>query len=412
MHSPPVLSRVVPPVVQPVASPVVPLAPQGAPRVVGPVGTSPVAAAGPDAGEGARFRILGPVEFHDERTGLRVRPLGAKQRAVLGVLLVKAGQVVSAHRLIDEVWGEHPPAHAGNALQAHVARLRRVLAAAAVATGEPPRDWVTTRSLGYVLRLGGATTDADLFHRLAAEGRAAAVDDPGRAVDLLRRALSLWRGPALEGSVRGSICATEAALLEESRLTALEALYDACLRTGRHHGITGELEELVGEHPVRERFYDLLMVALYRCGRQAEALGVYDRARKHLALELGVEPGPVLRGRMEAVLHHDPALVLPGPADPFPAAARRPPAAPALLAAVPRRPAAPAVSAPFPAPDHCHEAAVLSLVDEVARLRRHVERLTSEQEALVRRVDRLSALAATSWSSTATTSSATSVRAG
>ncbi|MER6788133.1 AfsR/SARP family transcriptional regulator [Streptomyces sp. NPDC000658] len=360
-------------------------------------GTGPETAA-PSAGDGVRFRILGPVEFHDERTGLRIRPLGAKQRALLGALLVKAGQIVSAHRLIDEVWGEHPPAHAGNALQAHVARLRRVLAAAGP-PGEPHHDWVMTRSLGYVLRLGGATTDADLFHRLAAEGRAAAVDDPGHAAELLRRALSLWRGPALEGSVRGSICASEAALLEESRLTVQEALYDACLRTGGHHGITGELEELVGDHPVRERFYDQLMVALYRCGRQAEALGVYDRARKHLALELGVEPGPVLRGRMEAILHHDPGLALPGPADPFPPAVHR---SPAPAAAVHRRPAlstsSPSTSSPstsFLAQDRHQEAAVLTLTDEIARLRRHVERLTSEHEDLIRRFDRLSALSAT-----------------
>ncbi|MFF1546634.1 BTAD domain-containing putative transcriptional regulator [Streptomyces sp. NPDC058291] len=331
-------------------------------------GTGPETA-GPAGGDGVLFRILGPVEFHDERTGRWIRPSGAKQRALLGALLVKAGQIVSVPRLIDELWGGHPPAHAANALQAHVARLRRVLPTAPGTAGEPRHDRVVTRSLGYVLRLGGATTDADLFNRLAAEGRAAAVGDPGHGAGLLRRALSLWRGPALEGSVRGTVCAAEAALLEENRLTALEALYDACLRTGRHREITGELEELTSDHPVRERFYDLLMVALYRCGRPAEALGVHDRARMHLALELGVEPGPVLRGRMEAILRHDPALALCGPADPLPAAVHHPPA-------------------PLP------EAAVLPLTDEIARLRRHVERLTWEQEALIRRFDHLSALAA------------------
>ncbi len=324
--------------------------------------------AGP-AGPETEFRILGPVEVHDARTGLRVLPTGAKQRALLGALVVRSGQTVSAHRLIDELWGEHPPANAGNALQAHVARLRRLLARPRPGSHEPHREWIATRSFGYVLRLGRATTDAERFNRLAAEGRAAAVADPGRAADLLRRALALWRGPALEGSVRGAICAAEAAQLEENRLTALEALYDACLRAARHDEITGELEELTTDHPVRERFYDLLMVALYRCGRQAEALGVYDRARKHLVRELGIEPGPALRDRMEAVLHHDPALAAPGPAGPFPEALPR-------------------VPSPFTAaPDQ--EAAVMTLSHEIARLRGHVERLFLEQEALVRRFDSL-----------------------
>ncbi|MFH0246533.1 BTAD domain-containing putative transcriptional regulator [Streptomyces sp. HK10] len=326
-----------------------------------------------------QFRVLGPVEVHDECTGLRVLPTGDKQRALLGALVVRSGRTVPVHRLVDELWGEHPPANATNALQAHVARLRRLLPAQPAGSGEPDHEWIVTRSLGYVLRLGRATTDAERFNRLAAEGRAATVHDPGHAAELLRRALALWRGPALEGSVRGGICAAEAAQLEESRLTALEALYDACLRTGRHDEITGELEELTTDHPVRERFYDLLMVALYRCGRQAEALGVYDRARKRLVHELGVEPGPALHGRMEAILHHDPALAAPGPGAPPPVSVR----------------AFPASSGPdaAPAPAPGHEAEVLVLTDEIARLRRHVERLSLEQEALIRRFDRLSAQA-------------------
>ncbi|WP_067283606.1 AfsR/SARP family transcriptional regulator [Streptomyces jeddahensis] len=322
-----------------------------------------------------QFRILGPVEVHDERTGLRILPTGAKQRALLGALVVKSGQTVSAHRLIDELWGEHPPANAANALQAHVARLRRLLPVPHAGSGEPHHEWIVTRSLGYVLRLGRATTDAERFNRLAAEGRAAAVSDPEHAAELLRQALAFWRGPALEDSVRGDICAAEAAQLEENRLTALEALYDACLRAARHDEITGELEELTADHPMRERFYDLLMVALYRCGRQVEALGVYDRARKHLVHELGVEPGPVLRGRMEAILNHDPALAAPGPTEPFPAAVHR----------------VPGPSLPYLAPAPYQEATVLALTDEIARLRRHVDRLSLEQEALIRRFDRLSA---------------------
>ncbi|NEY36886.1 hypothetical protein GTU99_32930 [Streptomyces sp. PRKS01-65] len=269
-----------------------------------------------------QFRILGPVEIQDERTGLRILPTGAKQRALLGALVVKAGREVSVHRLIDELWGDDPPANAANALQAHVARLRRRLpgprtshgpgdpggVGGAGGAGGRPREWIATRSLGYVLHLGPAGTDAQRFHALTAQGRQAAAHDPVRAVELLREALSLWRGPALEGSTHGDICAAEAAQLEEHRITALETMYDASLRAGRHGEVTGELEELTTDHPMRERFHDLLMVALYRCGRQAEALNIYDRVRRRLVRELGVEPGPALRGRMEAILRQDPVL--------------------------------------------------------------------------------------------------------
>ncbi|MFJ8078106.1 BTAD domain-containing putative transcriptional regulator [Streptomyces sp. NPDC096176] len=324
-----------------------------------------------------KFRILGPVEIHDERTGVRILPTGAKQRALLGALVVKSGQIVSVHRLIDELWGEQPPANATNALQAHVARLRRLLPVPEPGSGEQHHEWIVTRSLGYVLRLGRAGTDADTFHRLAAQGRAAAAADPEQAAELLRQALALWRGPALEGSVLGDICAAEAAQLEENRLTALEALYDACLRASRHGEITGELEELTTDHPMRERFYDLLMVALYRCGRQAEALSVYDRARKRLVHELGVEPGPALRARMESILQHDPRLAVPGTAE-FTARIHPMPL-----------PSAPLPSGPQTGPEAGPDATVLSLTGEIARLRSRIERLSLEQEALMRRFDAL-----------------------
>ncbi|MER7200584.1 hypothetical protein CG723_39965 [Streptomyces sp. CB01635] len=331
-----------------------------------------------------QFRILGPVEIQDERTGLRILPTGAKQRALLGALVVKSGQVVSVHRLIDELWGEHPPANATNALQAHVARLRRLLPVPEPGSGEPHHEWIVTRSLGYVLRLGRDatdTTDAARFNELATRGRAAAADDPQHAAELLRSALALWRGPALEGSVRGDICAAEAAQLEENRLTALETLYDACLRAARHDEIIGELEELTTDHPMRERFYDLLMVALYRCGRQAEALSVYDRARKRLVHELGVEPGPALRGRMDAILQHDPGLAAPGAAE--------------WVASVHPMPLPARTGVPGPSGmtggDAGPDATVLSLSGEITRLRHRIERLSLEQEELMRRFDRLTA---------------------
>ncbi|AJP00322.1 regulatory protein [Streptomyces cyaneogriseus subsp. noncyanogenus] len=361
-----------------------------------------------------QFRILGPVEIQDERTGLRILPTGAKQRALLGALVVKAGREVSVHRLIDELWGDDPPANAANALQAHVARLRRRLpgphaphapdgpdgregagrwggagspgspggAGGAGGPGGLPREWIATRSLGYVLHLGPAGTDAQRFHALAAQGRQAAAHDPARAVELLRESLSLWRGPALEGSTHGDICAAEAAQLEEHRITALETMYDASLRAGRHGEVTGELEELTTDHPMRERFHDLLMVALYRCGRQAEALNIYDRVRRRLVRELGVEPGPALRGRMEAILRQDPVLALSGP----PARAR--------LRPLPDS----------PGQDHGQgqgqgqgqgeaEATVLSLGSEIASLHHRIEGLRLQQEQLVRRFEQLTATA-------------------
>lgn len=318
--------------------------------------------------DGLDFRVLGPVEVHDPRSGTSIAPSGAKQRALLSALVVRAGEVLSADRLIDELWGDRPPAGAANALQAHVARLRRLLAPAAPPVpggvpgpGDPDRALITTHPLGYLLRLGSARTDAQRFHRLSAQGRAAVVADPAHAAELLHRALGLWRGPALEGSGRGQICAREAERLEESRLTALETYHEAKLRGGRHEEVTGELERLTAAHPTRERFYDLLMLALYRCGRRSEALGVYERARQRLLGEIGVGPGPALRDRMESILLREPGLDRTGP----------PPAAALPAAALP-------------------DAAVLDLGGEIARLRARIDAIGREQEELVRRFTLLS----------------------
>lgn len=305
------------------------------------------------------FRILGPVQVLGERADMLITPAGAKQRALLGTLVVKAGQVVSADRLVDELWGEHPPANAANALQTHIARLRRLLPVPAPGSGgsgsgsgESHHEWLVTRPLGYVLFLGPAGTDAQRFHHLAAKGRSLAATDPARSAEVLREALALWRGPALEGAGRGTICSTEASLLEESRLITLETLYDACLRAGGAGEVAGELAELTASHPLRERFYELLMTALFQCGRQAEALGVYDRARHRLVHDLGVEPGPVLRGRMESIRHRqDPAPGETGEAE--------------------------------------GAAGVHPLRAEVARLRHQVEVLSRQQRELADRFERL-----------------------
>lgn len=312
------------------------------------------AAAGLDAEgtQGTEFRLLGPVEIHDGRTGNDIAPPGSKQRALLSAFVVHAGQLLSVDRLAEELWGDCPPSNAANALQAHVARLRRLLPAP-----DGGHEWISTLPAGYLLTLGPATTDVQRFHRLSAKGRAALASDPGYAAELLRRALSLWRGPALQDGGNGPVCTTEADRLEENRLTTLETLYEASLRCAQHGEITGELEKLTADHPLRERFYDLLMLALYRGGRQAEALGVYERARRRLMDVLGIEPGPALRGRMEAILNHAPDLSAP----------------PSPHFHVPARAVA--------------QAEALVLGGEIARLRRRIDELGLEQEALVRRFD-------------------------
>jgi DNA-binding SARP family transcriptional activator len=313
-----------------------------------------------------QFRILGPIEISDERHDRVVSLTGSKQRSLLGALVVKSGQVLAPHRLIEELWGEQPPANAANALQAHIARLRRLLENTDL-TGRAP---IVTHSLGYLLEADAGATDADRFQRLSAQGRALVAVDPHRATDMLRQALALWRGPALEGCVNRGVCVVEAAHLEESRLITLETVFDASLRAGLHEAITGELEELTVAYPLRERFYDLLMVALYRCGRQTEALGVYERARACLTHEFGVDPGPALSSRVHEILNHAPGLASP----------------------------LPALASPLPAPvigsGGVPPHQPMYLGDEIIELRHRLDLLRSEQEILSRRFEQLAAVAA------------------
>jgi DNA-binding SARP family transcriptional activator len=258
-----------------------------------------VAAPAPVRTEPTEFRLLGPVVVHDGSSGAGIAPTGAKQRALLATLVIHAGERLPVDRLVEELWGDRPPANAPNALQAHVARLRRLLPARG-------HKWISTLPTGYLLTLGHASTDVERFTRLSRQGRAAVPDNPRYASELLGHALSLWHGLALQDSRHGPICTAEAERLEEQRLATLEALYEASLNCGRYAEITCDLERLTTDHPLRERFYDLLMIALFRSGREAEALGVYERARRHLVGTLGVEPGPALRCRMEAILNHSP----------------------------------------------------------------------------------------------------------
>jgi SARP family transcriptional regulator, regulator of embCAB operon len=252
-----------------------------------------------------KFGILGPVEIYDEVRLRRIRPNSRLQRSLLVALLVRGGSVVPSTNLVYELWGDDVPRKAANALQAHVTRLRRVLR-----QSEPVRgpDRITSGLGGYALRVAPAETDAWHFLAMTAEAKRVAGHDPLRAVEVFRAALGLWRGTPTEGEITGVISANKIKQLAEERMAATEALYDACLNANLHDQVVGELEAVCAEHPFRERFYDQLMVALYRCGRQAEALAVYERARGLLVRKLGLEPSPALTQRMQEILAHSPSL--------------------------------------------------------------------------------------------------------
>jgi YVTN family beta-propeller protein len=249
-----------------------------------------------------RFRVLGPLEVRNEQATV---PLGsAKQRALLGVLLLHANETVSTARLADELWGDDPPATAEKLVQGYVHALRRQLGP----------EIVETRPPGYRVRVERDELDLLEFDALI---EAAQNADMADAMELRRRALALWRGAALadvalEGPDRHAL-----ARLSERRLTAQIALVEAGLELGRHAELVGELELLAAEHPFQERIAALLMLALYRSGRQADALDVYRTLRRRLNDELGLEPGQELRDLESAILRQDPALA-PEVRDPIP----------------------------------------------------------------------------------------------
>jgi predicted ATPase/DNA-binding SARP family transcriptional activator len=249
---------------------------------------------------GVQFRLLGPLEALDGGEPLALG--GRKQRAVLAILLLHANDVVSTDRLIDDLWRDQPPEGAVNALQAYVSRLRKVL----------PADLLVTQSPGYVLRIAPEQLDSVSFERLAGDGRLLLREGKtALAADRLRDALSLWRGSALADFAFEPFAESEIARLEELRLVALEDRLDADLALGRHAELVAELEALAAELPLRERLRGQLIVALYRCGRQADALTVYRETRQAFVEELGLEPSPELQRLEKAVLTHDPALQSP-----------------------------------------------------------------------------------------------------
>jgi DNA-binding SARP family transcriptional activator len=243
------------------------------------------------------FGILGPLDVRHE--GRPVRIEGAKERAVLAFLLLHAGELVSADRLIDELWGESPPLTARKSVQVRVARLRRAL----------ERDVLLTRGDAYVLRLQPNQLDVHRFEQLVSDG--ANARDAATAVASLEGALALWRGPALADFRYESFAQAASARLEELRIHALELRVEAQLELGRHARVIVELEELVAAHPFRERLRGQLMLALYRDGRQREALDCYRRTRDELVAELGIEPGPMLQQLQQAILRQDPSLAAP-----------------------------------------------------------------------------------------------------
>jgi DNA-binding SARP family transcriptional activator/DNA-binding beta-propeller fold protein YncE len=233
-----------------------------------------------------RFVVLGPLEVDDG--GRPVALGGPKQRALLAVLLLQANEPVSRDRLIDDLWGEHPPANPGPTLDTYISRLRKLLG----------RERLLRRGGGYMLRVDPGELDLERFERLAAAGS-------------YREALESWRGPALADLLKEPFAAAEAERLEERRLAVLEERIDSDLAEGAGVELVPEIERLVREQPLRERLVGQLMVALYRAGRQTAALEVYGAARRRLAEDLGLEPGPQLKDLERRILSHDPSLAPP-----------------------------------------------------------------------------------------------------
>jgi len=276
------------------------------------------------------FRLLGPVEVAGESGTLALG--GTKIRTLLAALLLAPGRVIAMDRLVDLIWDDEPPPTARALIQTYISTLRRTI-------GDTGTDLIRTEAPGYLARVAEDSIDRNRFEQFVAQGRAAAADGRHReASNAFRAADTLWRGPAL-GGVRSRILATEAARLDEQRIAVVEARIAADLELGRTDELIGELTVLVGQHPTRSSLRGQLMLALYRAGRNADALSVFRHGREALIDELGIEPGVELTRLHEAILRSDPALLGPRPEPPMPPPAQPPPARPE-----------PAVEPPFPVP--------------------------------------------------------------
>ena len=304
-----------------------------------------------------RFAVLGPVRAW--RGAVELDLGGPQQRAVLAVLLMSRGRTMPIEGLLDALWGDLPPARAVGTVRTYVSRLRRVLEK----DRADPEILVST-GRGYALRTGPGTVDAELFESQAAEaGRIRTDGDLVGARTLYGQALNLWEGAPLSG-LPGPYLQSRRARLAERRLAVLQARLETDLELGRHSEVVGELAALCAEHPLREPLHRLRMLALYRCGRQAEALAAYDDVRRTLAAELGVGPGAELRRLHERILRNDPSLAAPaaqgqGPVEGHPGGEGRNGASPSTVPTVSAARAAPAVPAAEPVPHPVHRPAAL-----------------------------------------------------
>lgn len=246
------------------------------------------------------YRILGPLEVVGEQGPVRLG--GPKQRATLAILLLSANRVVSVERLADDLYSGATPVTAVTQVQRQISELRKLLGSS---------SGIETRSPGYVIRVSPDQLDLNRFERSTEDAiQALTRGDASAAADLLRRALGLWRGPALADLGYEAFARASIERLEEIRLAALEQRFEAELMLGRHAALIGDLDELIAEQPLRERFCRQLMLALYRSGRQAEALDVYRRTRASLVEEFGIEPTPALHELERAILTQDASLDL------------------------------------------------------------------------------------------------------
>ena len=247
-------------------------------------------------------RVLGPVEVVDGDTAVPIG--GPRQRLVLALLILHAGETVSTDALVDGVWGDSPPDAARRTVQAYVSNLRRALETVRT-------DTLVPRPPGYALTVDPEVIDARRFRQDVDRARGAIESDPSLAARLLRDGLALWRGSPFADLAGSPSLRPEITRLEELRRNAIELRIDADLDLGRHHHVIGELETLVAEHPLSERFACQLMLALYRSGRQADALRVARRTRTTLGEELGIDPSPEIRDLEQAILEHDASLEVP-----------------------------------------------------------------------------------------------------
>ncbi|MHB9864470.1 AfsR/SARP family transcriptional regulator [Streptomyces sp. YIM S03343] len=304
-----------------------------------------------------RFRILGPLEITSSRAVEPLRPKAAKIRVVLATLLVRPNEIVAVDHLIDELWGENPPRTATTTLQVYVSQLRKLLDAADPEYG---RDALVTRPPGYALYLDPAQLDLVVFEELHQSGQAALLRaEPAAAADLQRRALQLWRAPLASDTPHGPLLARTAVRLAEMRAAALEQRIRAELQLGHHQQLIGELHSAVAEMPMREEFHMLLMTALYRAGRQADALRIFAQLRRSLVAELAIEPGAQLQRLHQRILAGDPELLYPAaPTPPGTDGERGPAAEPAVSREAETLP----VRAPAPAPEPVPAAAAATAV--------------------------------------------------